>query len=103
MISGFEYGDPATLDWSSDINWSFLRQDGGKDVYRVESTFCPKNGTTRTQVTEVPFDGSQSVKVPGNDWQIISIESGHPFGIAQRAYLLTTRWSDNIKANQFRS
>lgn len=74
MISGFDYGDPAKPDWSSDIKWSFLRQDGGKDVYRVEWTFRPKNGTSRTQVTEVPFDGSQSAKVPGNDWQIISIE-----------------------------
>jgi hypothetical protein len=74
MTSGFDYGDPARPDWSSDIRWSFLRQDEGKDVYRVEWTFRPKNGTSRTQVTEVSFDGSQSAKIPGNEWQIISIE-----------------------------
>jgi len=32
MTSGFDYGDPAKSDWTSDIKWCFLRREGGTDV-----------------------------------------------------------------------
>lgn len=74
MASGFDYGNPAKHDWTSDIKWAFLRQDGGTDVYRIEWTFRPTNGTTGTKTKEVSFDGTNSVKVFENQWQVISIE-----------------------------
>ena len=74
MTSGFDYGDSAKPDWTSDIKWCFLRQDGGSDVYRVQWTFRPKNGTGRIRTTEVSFDGKRSARVSGNQWQTISIE-----------------------------
>lgn len=75
-ISGFDYGDPSKPDWTSDIKWCFLRQDGGTDVYRVEWTFRPTNGTTGTKTKEVPFDGTNPVRVFENQWQVVSIEPG---------------------------
>ncbi len=76
MIGGFNYRDPAKPDWTSDIRWYFLRQDGGSDVYRVEWTFRPKSGAGGTQTAEVSFDGKHAVKVFGNQWEVISIEPG---------------------------
>lgn len=76
MASGFDYGDAAKPDWTSDIKWCFLRQDGGNDVYRIEWTFRPTNGASDTQTTEVSFDGTHSAKALGNQWQTISIEPG---------------------------
>jgi hypothetical protein len=76
LTSGFDYGDPSNLDWTSDIKWSFLRRDGGSDVYRMEWTFRPANGTARTESKEVAFDGMKAVRVFGNQWQVISIEPG---------------------------
>lgn len=74
MTSGFDYGDSTKPDWTSDIKWCFLRQDGESDVYRVEWTFRPKNGTGGAQTMEVSFDGKQIARVCGNQWQTISIE-----------------------------
>ena len=83
--SGFNYGDPAKPDWTSEIKWIFLRQDGAKDVYQVEWTFRPKNGTGSTQTLEVSFDGKQSARVCGNQWQTISIEPKSAEGNSQQA------------------
>mgnify|MGYP006301681293 CR=1 FL=1 len=74
MISGFNYGAPTKPDWTSDIKWSFLRRDGGIDVYQIEWTFRPKSGTGETETKEVAFDGTDSVRVFKNEWQVISIE-----------------------------
>src|SRR5512139_1714582 len=76
MTSGFDYGNSSRPDWNSEINWSFLRQDGESDVYRVEWIFSPKSGTSGTKVTEVNFDGTKSLMVFSNEWQVISIEPG---------------------------
>jgi hypothetical protein len=76
MTSGFDYGDSSKPDWTSDIKWSFLRQDGEIDVYRVEWIFSPKSGTSGTKVKEVNFDGTKSVTVFSNQWQVISVEPG---------------------------
>ena len=83
MTSGFDYGDSAKLDWSSDIKWCFLRQDGGSDVYRVEWAFRPKNGTGVTQTMDGLYDGGHSARVSGNQWQTISIEPARPEGDSQ--------------------
>jgi hypothetical protein len=76
MTSGFDYGDPSKPDWTSDIRWSFLRRDGGSDVYRMEWTFRPANGAGRTESKEIAFDGRKAVRAFGNQWQVISIEPG---------------------------
>ena len=83
MMSGFDYGDSTKPDWSSEVKWSFLRQEGGSDVYRVEWTFRPTTGTGGTQTREVSFDGKHSVRVCGNQWQTISIEPTPPEGDSQ--------------------
>ena len=85
MTSGFDYGDLAKPDWRSQIEWRFLRQDDGSDVYRVEWTFAPKNGTGLTRTSEASFDGKQSVRVAENEWQTISIEPGPLQGISQQS------------------
>jgi hypothetical protein len=76
MISGFDYGDPAGPDWTSDIKWRFLRRDGSRDVYRVGWTFRPKGGSVGTKTKEAAFDGMDTVRVFENQWQVISIEPG---------------------------
>ena len=76
MVSGFNYGEPSKPDWTSQIQWCFLRQAGGQDVYRVEWTFRRTSGTRRTGAREVSFDGTNSVKVFDSQWQVISIEPG---------------------------
>jgi hypothetical protein len=76
MSTGFNYGDPAKADWTSDIKWRFLRQDEGVDVYQIEWTFRPQSGAGVSQTKEVFFDGSHSVRVSANPWQTVSIEPG---------------------------
>lgn len=85
MTSGFDYGDSSKPDWTSDIKWCFLRQDGESDVYRVEWTFRPKSGISDAQTIEVSFDGKQSTRVCGNEWQTISIEPKSAEGDSQPA------------------
>ena len=80
MTSGFDYGDPAKPDWKSVIKWSFLRQDGRRDLYRVEWIFRPKESIGHTETTEVSFDGKHSARVFENEWQTISIEPGLDIG-----------------------
>lgn len=76
MTSGFEYGDASQPDWTSEIKWRFVGRDGGSDVYRLDWTFRPKSGTGVSDTKEVSFDGAESVKVFGNQWQVVSIEPG---------------------------
>jgi hypothetical protein len=76
MTSGFNYGNQAKPDWTSDITWQFARQQGQADVYEAKWTFRPKIGAGATQVVEVPFDGMKSAMVFSNQWQIVSIEPG---------------------------
>jgi len=83
MVSGFDYGDLAKPDWTSDIKWCFLRRDGESDVYQVEWIFRPKNGTGGTQTMEVSFDGKQGARVCGNQWQTVSIEPRSAEGNSQ--------------------
>jgi hypothetical protein len=85
MTSGFDYGDPAKPDWTSDIKWRFLRRDGDNDIYRIDWTFRPENGTGGTQTRDVSFDGKQSVRACGNQWQTISIEPTSTQGDSQPA------------------
>jgi len=85
IMSGFDYGDASKPDWTSDIKWCYLRQDGGSDVYKVEWTFRPKNGTGGKQTIEVFFDGRHSVKISRNQWQTISIEPTRLEGDSQPA------------------
>ncbi len=74
MMSGFDYGDSAKPDWSSDIKWRFVRRQSENDVYQIEWAFRPKNDASGTQTTEVSFDGKHTTHVFGNRWQAISIE-----------------------------
>jgi hypothetical protein len=74
LSSGFEYGDATKPDWTSEINWRFLRQDGDEDVYRIDWTFRMKDGAGASNMKEVSFDGQESVKVFANHWQVVSIE-----------------------------
>ena len=74
MGSGFDYGDSTKPDWKSDCKWRFLRRDGESDVYQIKWAFRPENGTGGTQTLEASFDGKQSARVCGNQWQTISIE-----------------------------
>ncbi len=76
LKSGFEYGDASKTDWTSEIKWRFLRQDGDNDVYRVDWTFRLKGGTPVSDTKDVAFDGQKSVKVFSNEWQVVSIEPG---------------------------
>ena len=76
MSTGFNYGDPAKPDWTSDIKWQFLRQDDGLDVYQIEWTFRPQSGAGASQTRGVSFDGLRSVRVSANQWQTVSIEPG---------------------------
>lgn len=76
LKSGFEYGDALKTDWTSQIKWRFLRQDGDNDVYRVDWTFRLKGGTDVSDTKEAAFDGQTSVKVFSNEWQVVSIEPG---------------------------
>jgi len=76
LTSGFEYGDSSKPDWTSDIKWCFLRRDGASDVYRLDWTFRPKSGTGVSDTQEVFFDGEESVRIFGNEWQVVSIEPG---------------------------
>jgi hypothetical protein len=76
MTSGFSYTDSSEPDWTSDIKWRFLRRDGSSDVYRVEWTFRLEDGVGRTEAKEVSFDGMKSVRVFGNQWQVVSLEPG---------------------------
>jgi hypothetical protein len=76
MSSGFEYGGASKPDWTSDIKWRFVGRDGDSDVYRLDWTFRPKGGTGVSDTKEVSFDGAESVKVFGNQWQVISLEPG---------------------------
>ncbi len=76
MRSGFEYGDTPKADWTSEITWRFVGRDGDSDVYRLDWTFRPENGTSVSDTKEVSFDGAESVKVFGNQWQVVSIEPG---------------------------
>jgi len=76
MRSGFDYGDPSKVDWTSDVTWRFLRRDGTSDVYRVKWTFRSKGASSDTKAKEVSFDGTETVRVFDNQWQVISIEPG---------------------------
>jgi hypothetical protein len=88
MTSGFDYADSSQPDWTSDIKWCFLGRDGASDVYRVEWTFRPEDGVGRTKATEVSFDGTKSVKVFANQWQVISVEPGAMTSAGKRAQSL---------------
>ena len=74
LPGGFSYGDSAKSDWNSDIRWTYLRRDGVKDVYRIEWTFRLRDGVASTRDLELAFDGFQPSIIPGNEWQVISIE-----------------------------
>ena len=76
LKSGFEYGDASKTDWTSEIKWRFVGRDGASDMYRVDWTFRLKGGTPVSDTKEVAFDGQKSVKVFGNEWQVVSIDPG---------------------------
>lgn len=76
LTSGFDYGDASKPDWTSEITWRFVGHDGDSDVYRFDWTFRPKGGAGISDTKEVSFDGTESVRVFGNQWQIVSIEPG---------------------------
>ena len=80
MTCGFEYGDSSKPAWTSDIKWCFLRRNGGSDVYRLDWTFRPKSGKGVSDTKEVSFGGKESVRVFGNQWQVVSIEPGAIMG-----------------------
>ncbi len=102
MTSGFEYGDSSKPDWTSDIKWSFLRRDGRSDVYRVAWTFRPKSGAGGTKAKEVSFDGTQSVTVFSNQWEVISVEpekmktNSQPGGSSEREPVGSLRDKSNV-------
>ena len=85
MTSGFNYGDQAKADWTSDIKWQFVRQEGEADVYEFKWTFRPQNSAGGTQVVEVPFDGMKSAMAFSNHWQVVSIEPGMVIPDSQQA------------------
>ena len=74
MSTGFDYTDTSQTDWSADIRWSFLREEGDADVYRIKCEFTPKGGASSRTVDELIFDGSRPAKLPVNEQLIISIE-----------------------------
>jgi len=74
LSCGFEYGDASKPDWTSEIRWRFLRQDGDNDVHRIDWTFRMKDGAGVSNSKDVSFDGKESVKVFANQWQVVSIE-----------------------------
>jgi len=76
LACGFAYGDASKSDWTAEVKWRFVGQDGGSDVYRFDWTFRPKSGAAVADTKEVAFDGSEAVKVFSNQWQVVSIEPG---------------------------
>ena len=74
MRTGFHYPDESKADWTADIKWSFLRRDGGSDVYRIEWVFVERNESSDPQRAELSFDGKSPAKLPVTDQLIISIE-----------------------------
>ena len=76
LKSGFEYGDAAKADWTAEVKWRFVGRDGDSDVYRFDWTFRPKSGGAVSDTKEVAFDGTESVRVFSNQWQVVSIEPG---------------------------
>ena len=76
ITCGFQYGDASKSDWTSEIKWRFVGRDGDSDVYRLDWTFRPKVGAGVSDTKEVSFDGEESVRVFGNQWQVVSIEPG---------------------------
>jgi hypothetical protein len=74
MRTGFHYTDDSKADWTVDIKWSFLRCDGGSDVYRIEWVFVERNESSDPRRAELSFDGESPVKLSVTDQLIISIE-----------------------------
>ena len=74
MRTGFDYTDDSERDWRADIKWSFLRREGGADVYRVEWEFIERNGSSVPNDAELSFDAVSPAKLPVSDQLIISIE-----------------------------
>lgn len=71
MRTGFDYTDESKTDWTADIKWSFLRRDGGSDVYRIE---WARNGASVSQSAQLSFDGKSPAKLRLTDQLFISIE-----------------------------
>ena len=74
MRTGFDYTDYSKRDWKADIKWSFVRREGGADVYRVEWKFIEENDSSAPRGAELSFDGVSPAKLPVTDQLIISIE-----------------------------
>ena len=71
MQTGFQYKDKSKTDWKADIKWSFLRSDGGSDVYRIQWIL---NGSSVAQSAELSFDGKTPAKLRLTDQLFVSIE-----------------------------
>jgi len=74
MRTGFDYTDDSKTDWKADIKWSFLRREGGADVYRIEWIFLDGDESSDPNSAELSFDGESPAKLPVTDQLIISIE-----------------------------
>lgn len=71
MGTGFDYTDESKTDRKADIKWSFLRRDGGSDVYHIEWV---QIGSSVPQSAELSFDGTSPAKLRLTDQLFISIE-----------------------------
>ena len=74
MRTGFDYADDSKTDWKADIKWSFLRREGGADVYRIEWVFLDGDESSDPNSAELSFDGKSTAKLQVSKQLIISIE-----------------------------
>jgi hypothetical protein len=74
MRTGFDYTDDSKTDWKADIKWSFLRREGGADVYRIEWVFLDGVKSSDANSAELSFDGKSTGKLQVAKQLIISIE-----------------------------
>ena len=74
MRTGFDYTDESKTDWKAEIRWSFIRREGGADVYRIQWAFIERNDSSVPNDAELLFDGVSPAKLSVSDQLIISIE-----------------------------
>jgi hypothetical protein len=74
MVTGFDYGDAAKVDWKGSLKWRLLRREGKSDIYEVEWNYKPKVGEPTSKTEELAFDGVTPAKLVVNEQWVISIE-----------------------------
>lgn len=74
MVTGFDYGDAAKVDWKGSVKWRLLRREGQSDLYQVEWSYKPKDAEPTGKTEELSFDGVMPAKLVVNEQWVISIE-----------------------------